>query len=370
MREALVGIFQEEEWECLWTLPTSGKPFCREDKTQCVLEEPIPVTSIRGGDLSLLHLGGGLLHLLHHLLDGGLSLDRLSSLGRCWLLENSLLDLDGLGGTGLLLNGQHLRLVGGNHGVAVLLGAVGRVHWGGMVALDAPVVNMGNSSMVDHRSVVDDRGMVDHGSSVVDNRGSVHNRSSMVDNRGSVNHRGGMGDNGGSMGNRVSNDTVGKAMSNNTVGDTMSDDAMGNTVSDNTVSNSVANNTVGKTMSDHTSVTSSMEGVGVLSNSSNVSSEGLGLRVVSDLSLEGLGDGHMGSLSSSNSDMCNRVSSMSDKAVSSNQAVSGEDLGSGGGGSHQGGDAEESLKDHTFRNCLSTVTICHSPSTFMLVGCW
>jgi len=158
-----------------------------------------------------------------------------------------------------------------------------------------------------------------------------------------VNHRGGMGDNGGSMGNRVSNDTVGKAMSNNTVGDTMSDDAMGNTVSDNTVSNSVANNTVGKTMSDHTSVTSSMEGIGVLSNSSNVSSEGLGLRVVSDLSLEGLGDGHMGSLSSSNSDMCNRVSSMSDKAVSSNQAVSGEDLGSGGGGSHQGRDAEESL---------------------------
>ena len=185
----------------MWTLPTSGAPFCREDKTQDVLEEPIPVTSIRGGDLSLLHLGGGLLHLLHHLLDGGLSLDRLSSLGRCWLLENSLLDLDGLGGTGLLLNGQHLRLVGGNHGVAVLLGAVGRVHWGGMVALDAPVVNMGNSSMVDHRSVVDDRGMVDHGSSVVDNGGSVvDNRSGVVDNRGMVDKRSveSWGDGGGS----------------------------------------------------------------------------------------------------------------------------------------------------------------------------
>jgi len=204
MREALVGIFQEEEWECLWTLPTSGKPFCREDKTQCVLEEPIPVTSIRGGDLSLLHLGGGLLHLLHHLLDGGLSLDRLSSLGRCWLLENSLLDLDGLGGTGLLLNGQHLRLVGGNHGVAVLLGAVGRVHWGGVVALDAPVVNMGNSSMVDHRSVVDDRGMVDHGSSVVDDRGSVvDNRGSVVDNGGSVvDDRSGVVDNRGMVDKR------------------------------------------------------------------------------------------------------------------------------------------------------------------------
>ena len=175
----------------MWTLPTSGAPFCREDKTQDVLEEPIPVTSIRGGDLSLLHLGGGLLHLLHHLLDGGLSLDGLGSLGRCWLLENSLLDLDGLGGTGLLhLHGQHLRLVGGNHGVAVLLGAVGRVHWGGVVALDAPVVNMGNSSMVDHRSVVDDRGMVDHGSSVVDNGGSVvDDRGGVVDNRGMVDKR-------------------------------------------------------------------------------------------------------------------------------------------------------------------------------------
>ena len=247
-------------------------------------------------------------------------------------------------------------------GVVVSVGGdLVRVHLGNSVG-----DRVGNSV---NRGVVS-RGSVDNRGSVVDNRGSVHNRSSMVDNRGSVNHRGGMGDNGGSMGNRVSNDTVGKAMSNNTVGDTMSDDAMGNTVSDNTVSNSVANNTVGKTMSDHTSVTSSMEGVGVLSNSSNVSSEGLGLRVVSDLSLEGLGDGHMRSLSSSNSDMCNRVSSMSDKAVSSNQAVSGEDLGSGGGGSHQGGDAEESLKDHTFRNCLSTVTICHSPTTFMLVGCW
>ena len=175
----------------MWTLPTSGAPFCGEDETQDVLEEPIPVTSIRGGDLSLLHLGGGLLHLLHHLLDGGLSLDGLGSLGRCWLLENSLLDLDGLGGTGLLhLHGQHLRLVGGNHGVAVLLGAVGRVHWGGVVALDAPVVNMGNSSMVDHRSVVDDRGMVDNGSSVVDNGGSVvDDRGGVVDNRGMVDKR-------------------------------------------------------------------------------------------------------------------------------------------------------------------------------------
>ena len=205
----------------MWTLPTSGAPFCREDKTQDVLEEPIPVTSIRGGDLSLLHLGGGLLHLLHHLLDGGLSLDGLSGLGRCWLLENSLLDLDGLGGTGLLLNGQHLRLVGGNHGVAVLLGAVGRVHWGGVVALDAPVVNMGNSSMVDHRSVVDDRGMVDHGSSVVDDRGGVVDNRGMVDKRsveswgnGGRSHDRGNPDNRGGGSNRSNLDDRGRGGDN------------------------------------------------------------------------------------------------------------------------------------------------------------
>merc|ERR550532_2459969 len=157
----------------------------------------------------------------------------------------------------------------------------------------------------------------------------------------------------GSVGNRVSDDTVGKTVSSNTVGKTVSNNTVGKTISNDTVSktvssntvgktvsNSVANNTVGKTMSNHTSVTSSMEGVGVLSNGSNVSSEGLGLRVVSNLSLEGLGDGHMRGLSSSNSDMCNRVCSMSNMA---NEAVSGEDLGSSGSGGHQGRDAEESL---------------------------
>merc|ERR1719500_2142809 len=141
----------------------------------------------------------------------------------------------------------------------------------------------------------------------------------------------------GSVGNRVSDDTVGKTVSSNTVGKTLSNDTVGKTMS---------NDTVSKTMSNNTSVTSSMEGVGVLSNGSNVSSEGLGLRVVSNLSLEGLGDGHMRGLSSSNSDMCNRVCSMSNmanEAVSTNQAVPGEDLGSGGSGSHQGRDTEESL---------------------------
>ena len=80
----------------------------------------------------------------------------------------------------------------------------------------------------------------------------------------------------------------------------------------------------------------------------------------------------MRGLSSSNSDMCNRVcncsmSNMANKAVSTNQAVSGEDLGSGGSGSHQGRDAEESLKSHEFRNWESELWHC---STFMLVGCW
>merc|ERR1719264_1958369 len=122
--------------------------------------------------------------------------------------------------------------------------------------------------------------------------------------------------------------------------------SVGNRVSNNAVGKTMSDNAVGKTVSSDTGVTSSMEGVGVLSNSSNVSSEGLGLRVVSNLSLEGLGDGHMRGLSSSNSDMCNRVCSMSNmanQAVSTNQAVTGEDLGSSGSGGHQGRDAEESL---------------------------
>merc|ERR1719507_161379 len=167
-----------------------------------------------------------------------------------------------------------------------------------------------------------------------------------------MNKRGGVGNrvSDNTVGKTVSDDTVGKTVSSDTVGKTVSDNTVGETVSDNTVGktvrSSVANNTVGKTVSNHTSVTSSMEGVGVLSNGSNVSSEGLGLRVVSNLSLEGLGDGHMRGLSSSNSDMCNRVCSMSNmanEAVSTNQAVSGEDLGSSGSGSHQGRDTEESL---------------------------
>lgn len=73
-----------------------------------------------------------------------------------------------------------------------------------------------------------------------------------------------------------------------------------------------------------------------------------------DLSLEGLGDGHMGSPSGSNSH--NTVGeSMANNAVSeavsetvsdmsTHQAVSGEELGGCSSGSHQGGDADEGLK--------------------------
>jgi len=255
--------------------------------------------------------------------------------------------------------------------VASTVAALASVEVGvGVVVSNGVVVGVGGDLIRVHlsNSVGNsvDRGVVSRGG--VNNRGSVVSRGSM-DHRGSVvNHRGGMNKRGG-VGNRVSNNTVGKTMSDNTVGKTMSNNTVGKTMSNNTVGktmsddtvgktmssdtvgktvrNSVANNTVGKTMSDHTSVTSSMEGVGVLSNGSNVSSEGLGLRVVSNLSLEGLGDGHMRGLSSSNSDMCNRVCSMSNmanEAVSTNQAVSGEDLGSSGSGSHQGRDTDESLK--------------------------
>ena len=70
------------------------------------------------------------------------------------------------------------------------------------------------------------------------------------------------------------------------------------------------------------------------------------------LSLEWLGDRLVRHLSGTNSNN-GMVSddTVSDKAMSTNQAVTGEDLGSGGSGSHQGRDTEESLKDHEYRNC-------------------
>lgn len=146
------------------------------------LEEAIPEASIGRCNLSLLHLCG-LLNFLHNLLNrgGSGSLNRLRCLGRCWLLKDLLLNLNCLGGTSLLLNRQHFRLLRGHHGVAVFLWAVGWVHRRGMVA------GGGIGGGVDHRGV-HDRSVVDQRSSMVDNRGMVDHRS-MVDNRGVVDNR-------------------------------------------------------------------------------------------------------------------------------------------------------------------------------------
>merc|ERR550532_1174790 len=180
-------------------MPTSGAPFSSKDTTQLgrcssdSLEEAIPVASI--WRCNLCGLLCGLLNLLNNLLDGSLGSlnNRLGCLGRCGLLKNFLLDLDGLGGASLLLNRQHLGLLSLHHSVAVFLGAVCCVHRGALIT------GGGIGGGVHHRSMVDQRGMVDNGG-MVDNRSRGIGRGnggsgdldnwSRGNNRGNPNHRG------------------------------------------------------------------------------------------------------------------------------------------------------------------------------------
>merc|ERR550532_3324679 len=168
-------------------MPTSGAPFSSKDTTQLgrcssdSLEEAIPVASI--WRCNLCGLLCGLLNLLNNLLNGSLGSlnNRLGCLGRCGLLKNFLLDLDGLGGASLLLNRQHLGLLSLHHSVAVFLRAVCCVDRGGVIT------GGGIGGGVHYGSVVDQRGMVDNGS-MVDNGGMVDQRG-MVDNGGMVDNR-------------------------------------------------------------------------------------------------------------------------------------------------------------------------------------
>ena len=190
-------------------LPTSGAPFSK-DTTQLgscspgSLEKAIPVASIWRGNLSGLLCG--LLNFLYNLLNGSLgSLNRLGCLGRCWLLKNFLLDLDGLGGASLLLNRQHLGLVSCHHSVAVFLWAVGLVDRGALVArggIGGGVHHRGvvGHSVVDHRSMVDQRGMVDN-RGMMDDRGVVDDRGVGAGSRGIGRGNGGRGHNSGNLDN-------------------------------------------------------------------------------------------------------------------------------------------------------------------------
>merc|ERR550517_1437070 len=157
----------------------AARPFVKIEPSLGLLEEPIPVaTSIGRCNLNLLN--------------GGLSsLDGLRFLGRSWLLKNCLLNLNCLGSTSLLLSRGGGLLLLGHHGVAVLLGAVGRVHW------RCTVAGGGVGGSVHHRGVVDQR------CCMVDNRGMMDKRC-VVDNGGVVNDRGrgiGRGNGGGNLDN-------------------------------------------------------------------------------------------------------------------------------------------------------------------------
>merc|ERR550525_769571 len=198
MREALASFRKKGVDAC----QPAARPFVKIEPSLGLLEEPIPVaTSIGRCNLGLLNLDG-LLHLFHNLLNWGLgSLDGLRCLGRSWLLKNCLLNLNCLGSTSLLLSRGGGLLLLGHHGVAVLLGAVRRVHWRGTVA------GGGVGGSVHHRGVADQR------CSVVDNGGVVNDRGrgigrgngggnldnwSRGSNRRNLNHRGRSNNNRGS----------------------------------------------------------------------------------------------------------------------------------------------------------------------------
>merc|ERR550525_980144 len=185
MREALASFRKKGVDAC----QPAARPFVKIEPSLGLLEEPIPVeTSIGRCNLGLLNLDG-LLHLLHNLLNGGLgSLDGLRCLGRSRLLKNCLLNLNCLGSTSLLLSWGGGLLLLGHHGVAVLLGAVGRVHWRGTVA------GGGVGGSVDHGGVVDDRGRgIGRG-----NGGDNLDNWSRGNNRRNLNHRGRSNNNRGS----------------------------------------------------------------------------------------------------------------------------------------------------------------------------
>merc|ERR550525_1465781 len=189
MREALASFRKKGVDAC----QPAARPFVKVEPSLGLLEEPIPVaTSIGRCNLGLLNLDG-LLHLLHNLLNRGLgSLDGLGCLGRSGLLKNCLLNLNCLGSTSLLFSRGSGLLLLGHHGVAVLLGAVGRVHW------RCTVAGGGVGGSVHHRGVVDKR------CSMVDNRGMMDKRC-VVDNGSVVNDRGrgiGRGNGGGNLDKR------------------------------------------------------------------------------------------------------------------------------------------------------------------------
>ena len=165
-----------------------------------------------------------------------------------------------------------------------------------------------------------------------------------------------------SVADTMADDTVGNSsMADNSVGDSSMANSSNNTVANNTV----ANNTVGDRSNNAGSDNSranpvsadTMGGAWVVGDSSNVGSESLGLGHTPVLSLQGLHHGLVGHLASADSESrgdsesrsdSSSVGNASNETGSSHEAshctVASQELGSGGGGGHEGGDTEGGLR--------------------------
>ena len=174
------------------------------------------------------------------------------------------------------------------------------------------------------------------------------------------------------MGNS-SNKSVADTMADDTVGNSsMADNSVGDSSMANSSNNTVANNTVGDRSNnaggdDSRANPVSADTVGgawVVGDSSNVGSESLGLGHTPVLSLQGLHHGLVGHLASADSDSrgdsnsrgnsnsrsdSSGVGNASNETGSSHEAshctVASQELGSGGGGGHEGGDTEGGLRE-------------------------
>ena len=183
------------------------------------------------------------------------------------------------------------------------------------------------------------------------------------------------------MGNS-SNKSVADTMADNTVGNSsMADNSVGDSsmanssnkamASDTVANNTVANDTVGDRGNNASGDDSranpvsadTVGGAWVVSDSSNVGSESLGLGHTPVLSLQGLHHGLVGHLASADSDSrgnsnsggnsnsrsdSSGVGNASNETGSSHEAshctVASQELGSGGGSGHEGGDTEGGLR--------------------------
>ena len=169
-----------------------------------------------------------------------------------------------------------------------------------------------------------------------------------------------------SVADTMADDTVGNSsMADNSVGDSSMANSSNNTVANNTVANNTvgdrSNNAGGDDSRANPVSADTVGGAWVVGDSSNVGSESLGLGHTPVLSLQGLHHGLVGHLASADSDSRGNSNSRSDSSGvgnasnetgSSHEAshctVASQELGSGGGGGHEGGDTEGGLRESDF----------------------